>query len=182
MSDQSDDAAADGGQDETEARAELLDLLCENARYSTDDLARMTGLDAAEVEDVIADLESSGVVQGYAAVVDWERAESVTEAEHVHALVELNVELDRETGYEDIADRLAQFPEVQALRLVSGNYDFALEVEEASMSKVSRFISEKVAPVPEITQTVTHYVMDTYKEAGHRFEETGDDDRLSVTP
>jgi hypothetical protein len=50
------------------------------------------------------------------------------------------------------------------------------------MGKVSRFVSEKVAPVPEITQTVTHYVMETYKEAGHRFEETGDDDRLSVTP
>jgi DNA-binding Lrp family transcriptional regulator len=181
MSDQSDAAATDGGSDR-EARAELLDLLCENARYATEDLARMTGLDAEEVEATIADLESSGVVQGYAAVVDWDRAESVTEAEHVHALVELNVTLDRETGYEDIADRLAQFPEVQALRLVSGDYDFALEIEEESMGKVSRFVSEKVAPVPEITQTVTHYVMETYKEAGHRFEETGDDDRLSVTP
>ncbi|TSD09828.1 Lrp/AsnC family transcriptional regulator [Haloglomus irregulare] len=182
MSDQSDDTATDGGHDDAAARAELLDLLCENARYATADLARMTGLDAEAVEATIADLEASGVVQGYAAVVDWERAESVTESEHVHALVELNVSLDRETGYEDIADRLAQFPEVQALRLVSGDYDFALEVEEESMGKVSRFVSEKVAPVPEITQTVTHYVMDTYKEAGHRFEETGDDDRLSVTP
>ncbi|MFB6206833.1 MAG: Lrp/AsnC family transcriptional regulator [Haloglomus sp.] len=182
MSDQS-DAAADGGQDDTtEARAELLDLLCKNARYSTEDLARMTGLDAEEVEAIIADLEESGVVQGYAAVVDWDRAEAVTQAEHVHALVELNVTLDRETGYEDIAERLAQFSEVQALRLVSGNYDFALEVEEESMGEVSRFVSEKVAPVPEITQTVTHYVMETYKEAGHRFEESGDDDRLSVTP
>ena len=171
-----------GESPDREARAELLDLLCENARYETADLARMTGLDESEVTAVIGALESSGVVQGYSAVVDWDAAEEVTDTEHVHALVELNVTLDRETGYEDIADRLAQFPEVQALRLVSGDYDFALEVEESSMGAVSRFVSEKVAPVPEITQTVTHYVMETYKEAGHRFEEHGDDDRLSVTP
>ena len=50
------------------------------------------------------------------------------------------------------------------------------------MSEVSNFISNKVAPVPEITQTVTHYVMTTYKEQGLRFGDGGDDDRLSVSP
>jgi hypothetical protein len=50
------------------------------------------------------------------------------------------------------------------------------------MSEVSRFVSEKVAPVPEITQTVTHYVMETYKDDGIVFDDGSDDDRLSVTP
>jgi len=50
------------------------------------------------------------------------------------------------------------------------------------MGEVSRFVSEKVAPVPEITQTVTHYIMETYKDRGHRFDDGHDDDRLSVTP
>ena len=157
---------------------DLLELLCENARYSTTDLARMTDMDEAEVEEAIADLEARGIVQGYSAVVDWNAAGK----ERVQAHVELNVTLDRETSYRDIADRLAGFPEVQGLRLVSGDYDFALEVEGDSMSEVSRFISEKVAPIPEITQTVTHYVMEIYKQGGHRFDDDRDDDRLSVTP
>jgi DNA-binding Lrp family transcriptional regulator len=160
------------------SREEILALLRDNARYTTDDLARMTDTDEATVEETVAALEEEGVIKGYQAIVDY----SKLEPEPVRAAVELNVTLDRETGYDDIAQRLAKFPEVKGLRLVSGDFDFALEVEGDSMSEVSRFISEKVAPVPEITQTVTHYVMDTYKEAGHRFEETGDDDRLSVTP
>ena len=159
-------------------RGELLELLRENARYSTADLARMTGMDAAAVEETIADLEDEGVVTGYRAVVDPSRVDP----EPVQALVECNVTLDRETSYDDIAERLAGFPEVEALRLVSGDYDFAMELEGESMGDVSRFVSEKVAPVPEITQTVTHYVMETYKEAGHRFEDGGEDDRLSYTP
>jgi DNA-binding Lrp family transcriptional regulator len=159
-------------------RAEILDLLRENARYSVADVARMTGLEESEVEAVVADLEADGVVRGYQAVVDW----SAHDAQPVQALVELNVTLDRETSYRDIADRLAKFPETRSLRLVSGDYDFALEVEADTMREVSRFVSEKVAPVPEITQTVTHYVMETYKDDGIVFGDRDDDDRLSVTP
>ena len=157
---------------------ELLELLREDARHSTADLARITGLSDAEVEAAIADLEDGGVILGYTAIVDRDAVAD----ERVRAHVELNVTLDRETSYTDVAERLAGFPEVQGLRLVSGDYDFALEVEGDSMREVSRFISDKVAPLPAITQTVTHYIMETYKEGGYRFDDGGGDDRLSVTP
>ena len=157
---------------------ELLELLCENARYSTADLARFTGLSEAAIEETVAELEAEGIVQGYTAVVDWDAVDD----DRVQAHVELNVTLDRETSYRDVAERVAGFRKVQGLRLVSGDYDFALEVEGENMREVSRFISDKVAPIPEITQTVTHYIMETYKQGGHRFDDGGDDDRLSVTP
>jgi DNA-binding Lrp family transcriptional regulator len=161
-----------------EERAEILELLRENARYSVADLARMTGLDEEEAAATVEALEADGVVRGYQAVVDW----SQWTDEPVQAHVELNVTLDRETSYRDIADRIAKFTEVRSLRLVSGDYDFALEVEADTMGEVSRFVSEKVAPVPEITQTVTHYIMDTYKDDGIVFDDEDDDERLSVTP
>jgi DNA-binding Lrp family transcriptional regulator len=159
-------------------RAELLALLRENARYTTADLARMLGVNESEVVECIESLEAEGILTGYQAIVDWRR----TDEEPVRALVECNVTLDRETGYDDIAARLVGFPEIQSLRLVSGEYDFSLTVEADSMGEVSRFVSEKVAPVPEITQTVTHYLMESYKERGIEFGSDGDDDRLSVSP
>jgi DNA-binding Lrp family transcriptional regulator len=157
---------------------DVLGVLRTDARTSVEDIARQTGLEKADVEEVIAELESTGVVRGYRAVVDWDRVED----EPVRAAVELNVTLDRETSYNEVAERVAKFPEVEALHLVSGDYDLLMEVEGESMSKVSSFISEKVAPVPEITQTVTHYVMDTYKDEGIEFGDGHDDDRLSVSP
>jgi len=160
------------------SRVAVLDVLRENARYSVEDIARQTGTDPEDVEEIIASLEEEGVVRGYRAVVDWDEADS----EHVRAAVELNVTLDRETSYTDVADRIAKFPMVESLHLVSGEFDFIMEVEGESMREVSHFISEKVAPVPAITQTVTHYVMETYVENGIEFDEGSDDDRLSVSP
>jgi len=159
-------------------RRELLEALLENAREDVPDLARQLGVDEERAAALLADLEESGVVRGYRAVVDWSRLEE----EHVEAVVELNVELDRETSYADIARRLVQFPQVSSLRLVSGDYDFAVRVEAASMREVSGFVSEQIAPVPEVTQTVTHYVMETYKDRGVTFGGGDDDDRLSVSP
>lgn len=161
-----------------DAKRDLLDLLLSNARESTEDLARQTGLDAAEVESLIAELEADGVVRGYQAVVDWDRVAE----EHVQAELELNVELDRETGYEEIARRITKFPQVSSLRLVSGDFDFAVDIEGDSMHDISVFVSEQIAPIPEVTQTVTHFVMETYKERGIEFTDRDDDERLSVSP
>ncbi len=159
-------------------REEVLALLREDARYDTSEIAKQIGAEPDDVEAAIAGLEADGVIRGYQAIIDW----GEVEAEHVRAAVELNVTLDRETSYNDVAERLAKFPEVRALRLVSGDYDFLMEVEGDDMRTVSHFISEKVAPVPEITQTVTHYIMDSYKESGIGFGDGHEDDRLSVSP
>ena len=156
----------------------MLSVLLSDARQSNEDIARQTGLSAAAVEAAVASLEEQGVIRGYQAVVDWERLED----EHVSAQVELNVELDRETSYRDIAKRIAKFPEVATLRLVSGEYDFAITVEGESMHEISDFVAERIAPVPEITQTVTHFVMTTYKDRGIEFDADDEDDRLSVSP
>ena len=161
-----------------EAEREVLDVLARNAREDIEDIAAQTDLDAAAVEEAIDSLEADGVVHGYQAVVDWDR----TTDGKIRAIAEINVELDRETGYEQVADRIAKFPAVDALHLVSGDYDFAVEVLGGSMQDVSRFISEQVAPMPEVTQTVTHYIMETYKDGGVRFADGDDDDRLSVSP
>jgi DNA-binding Lrp family transcriptional regulator len=160
------------------ARDALLDSLLENARHSTTDLARMTGLDEAAVEDAIAELEADGVVRAFQPVVDWEQ----TDRERVRAIVEVNVELDRETGYETIARRLAGYDAIETLRLVSGDYDFHVEVVGASMRDVSAFIADEIAPIPEVTQTVTHYAMTTYKDRGVDFGDGDGDDRLSISP
>lgn len=157
---------------------EVLAILQQNARQPVEDIARQTDADPDEIAAIIEDLEDEGVIRGYRAVIDWTKRDD----EPVRAAVELNVELDRETDYDVVAERIARFPMVESLHLVSGEFDFLMEVEGETMREVSEFVSDKVAPVPGITQTVTHFVMDSYKEQGITFDDDGDDDRLSVSP
>jgi DNA-binding Lrp family transcriptional regulator len=161
-----------------DAKRELLDLLLEDARESTETLARQVGRSEAEVEELIAELEDEGAVLGYQAVVDW----SEVGDDHVIAEVELNLELDRDTTYAQVAERITKFDEVTALHLVSGDYDFDVTVEADTMRDVSMFVSERIAPIPEVTQTVTHFVMTTYKNRGLEFTDSDEDDRLSISP
>jgi DNA-binding Lrp family transcriptional regulator len=161
-----------------DAKRELVDLLLEDAREDTETMARQLGRSQAEIEELLDELETDGSVLGYQAVVDWSKIDE----DHVTAEVELNLELDRETNYGEVARRITKFDEVTALHLVSGDYDFDVTVEAESMRAVSMFVSERIAPIPEVTQTVTHFVMNTYKSRGIEFTDRDDDDRLSVSP
>jgi len=161
-----------------DAKRELVDLLLEDAREDTETMARQLGRSQDEVEEMLDELEAEGSILGYQAVVDWGKVDE----DHVTAEVELNLELDRDTTYVQVANRIAKFDEVTALHLVSGDYDFDVTVEAESMRAVSMFVSEQIAPIPEVTQTVTHFVMKTYKNCGIEFTDRDDDDRLSVSP
>ncbi|ESS06858.1 MAG: transcriptional regulator, AsnC family [uncultured archaeon A07HB70] len=164
--------------DDAAVRRQLLAALTEDARQGPEDLARQLGIGEDRAAAALSALEEDGVVRGYQAVVDWDE----TDAPYVTAEVELNVELDRETSYEDVARRVVKFSEVESLRLVSGDFDFAATVSGESMNDISHFIAERIATIPEVTQTVTHFVMETYKDRGVEFEGTDEDDRLSVSP
>jgi transcriptional regulator, AsnC family len=148
-----------------------------NARETTEDIARQTGLDTETVDEAITELEDEETIRGYQAVVDRNQAGA-----GVRAIVELNIGLDQETGYEEVAQRIAKFPTVDALHLVSGDFDLAVVVSGDSMQDVSQFVSEQVAPMSPVTQTVSHYMMQTYKQGGIIFDHRDDDDRLSVSP
>jgi len=161
-----------------DTKRELVDLLLEDAREDTETMARQLGRSQAEVEEMLDELEAEGSIVGYQAVVDWSKVDE----DHVTAEVELNLELDRDTTYAQVARRITKFDEVTALHLVSGDYDFDVTVEAESMRAVSMFVSEQIAPIPEVTQTVTHFVMNTYKSRGLELNDHDDDDRLSVSP
>jgi DNA-binding Lrp family transcriptional regulator len=157
---------------------EIVQLLRENAKYGPEEIARQLDSDPADVEAAIDELEAAGTIRGYSAVLDHQQRDNGP----VRAAVEVNVTLDRESSYDDIADRIAKFRRVESLHLVSGEFDLLLYVEGDSMQEVSDFISNKVAPVKGVTQTVSHFVMTTYKEQGIEFDDDDGDDRLSISP
>ncbi len=72
----------------------LLSLLNENARLSCAQLAVMLGKTEEEVAEAIAAYEKEGVLWGYGAVINWEKAD----ANRASALIELRVTPKRDRG------------------------------------------------------------------------------------
>jgi DNA-binding Lrp family transcriptional regulator len=157
---------------------ELLRILEENSRLSTDEIATMTNLGRAEVENRIRVLEDAKVIKRYSTVVNWERAGNG----EVAAIIELKVSPERDFGYDRIAERLSRFRQVKSLRLITGTYDLQLIVTGKNMQEVSRFVSEHVAPMDRIRETATHIIMKSYKENGDTFFEQQETERLPYSP
>ncbi|MBR4956338.1 MAG: Lrp/AsnC family transcriptional regulator, partial [Lentisphaeria bacterium] len=103
----------------------ILRLLQDDCRLSMADIAERISADPADVQKVIAKLEADQVILGYTAVVNEDRLPDAK----VRALIEVKVKPQRDGGFDEVARRIARFPEVVRLYLVSGGYDLLLEVE-----------------------------------------------------
>ncbi len=161
-----------------EKTLEVLRILEDNARLSSEEISEMTGYTAQEIEEVIKGAEEKSIILKYKTLVDWEKAGE----EIVYAVIDVRVTLTREKSYDDIAKRIAKFPEVHAVRLVSGDYDFQVVVKGKSLKEVAFFVAEKISTIPEVLTTVTHFVLRSYKEEGVLLFSDEEDRRLAIVP
>ncbi len=161
-----------------EKEIEILEILEEDGKTSIEDISDMLDLNKKEVKEIIDDLEKNDYIKKYKAVINWEKIKK----ELVYASINLNVELSREGGYDKIAERIAGFPEIETIRLISGEHDLRVLVRGRSMREISDFIAEKISPLESIRDTVTHFVLKTYKKDGERFYKKTEDKRLDISP
>lgn len=141
---------------------EILDLLKQNARLSVADIAAMTKKSEDEVTAIIKKLEADGVILGYVAVVNPEKDKAAKDM--VVAEIQIQVQPQREHGFDAIADRIYRFPQVKSLYLMSGGYDLKVLIEGDNLRDVALFVSEKLSTLEGVRSTKTNFVLKTYKE------------------
>ena len=156
----------------------LLTMISNNSRLEADEIAVMLNLTEDEVREAIARLEAERIICGYHTLIDWDKVHD----EDVTAMVELRVTPQGGDGYEQLAERISNFPQVDTLYLMSGAYDFLVTVRGKSIKEVSLFVSGKLASIPEVQSTTTHFTLTKYKELGVCFKTQKTDGRMLVTP
>jgi len=157
---------------------EVLQLLAGDARLTAAQIAERVGRTEEEVTRAIERLEKSRVIRRYKTVIDWEKAG----AERVYGFIEVRVSPERGVGFDAVAERIMQFPEVHSLYLMSGTYDLLVVVEGKGMREVAFFVAEKLAPLEHVLSTATHFVLKPYKVDGDVLVERSELKRLPVTP
>ncbi|MCQ2575615.1 MAG: Lrp/AsnC family transcriptional regulator [Treponema sp.] len=141
---------------------EILDLLRQNARLSNEDIAAMTKKTTEEVKAIIKKLEDDGVILKYAAIVNPEKDKVAQDK--VVAEIQIQVQPQREHGFDAIADRIYRFPQVKSLYLMSGGYDLKVLIEGDNLKEIAMFVSEKLSTLEGVRSTKTNFVLKTYKE------------------
>nr|WP_330384775.1 Lrp/AsnC family transcriptional regulator [Bariatricus massiliensis] len=161
-----------------EMRRTILNYIERNSKADLQELAIMLGTDEVMVANEIAEMEKEKIICGYHTLIDWDRAGS----EMITALIEVRVTPQRDQGFDRIAERIYNFPEVTAVYLISGGYDLMVILEGWTLKGVSQFVSEKLAPVEAIMSTATHFILKKYKDHGTIMVPQKKSERMLVTP
>ena len=140
----------------------ILKLLERDARTEVKDIATITGRTECEVKEEIQSMEQDGIIRGYKGVIDWERVDTDT----VSAIIELKVTPTAGLGFEEVAARIAKYPAVESVYLMSGACDILGTVKGRTFREVSDFLAKELALIDSVTSTATQFIMRKYKEFG----------------
>ena len=140
----------------------ILNLLEENATLTAKQIAVMLEKEEGDIKKAIKAYEKDGVILGYKTIIDWDK----TEREYVTALIEVKLTPQKDRGFDKVAEKIYNYPEVQSLYLMSGSYDLAVFIEGRTMREVAYFVAQKLAPIDSVMSTATHFVLRKYKDKG----------------
>ena len=151
----------------------LLDLLSQDARLSTAQLAAMTGATEEEVAEAVRHFEKKRTILGYKGLVDWDK----TDRESVTALIEVKITPQKGMGFDEIARQIYSHHQVESVYLMSGGFDLTVIIKDRTMREVARFVAEQLAPMENVLSTGTHFILKKYKDYGVEYDPSEKDKR-----
>lgn len=158
---------------------EMLEILEKDARTTPEEIAKMLGMTPKAVKNAIKKMEKEGVILKYKTIINKELARN--EHADVRALIEVRVTPQKNLGFDYIAERIYNFPEVSSCYLMSGTYDLLAVIEGKDIHTVANFVAEKLAPMENVRGTVTHFILKKYKEDGDILKQPKRDKRQAIS-
>ena len=141
---------------------DIINLLTDDARYTVKKIAQILNEKEDKIESIIDDMEKSGVIVKYTAIINSEEYSD----DNVQALIEVRVAPEPSKGFEAIAEEIASFDEVDSIYLMSGGYDFCVILKGKSLREVAMFVSERLSTLGGVISTATHFILKKYKIDG----------------
>lgn len=158
-------------------REKILKLLEQDFTLEHRHIATMLNTTESAIDKEIENMVEEGVLLRAKPLINWDK----TDREFVTAVIELNVTPQRGEGFDKVAQRIYQYPEIKDLYLMSGGYDLCVTIEGKTLKDVAMFVSEKLAPMDCVVSTRTHFILKKYKQDGIIFEKPRKDERSVIT-
>lgn len=159
-------------------REKILTFIEKNGRIELQELAVLLGVDQTVVMNELEAMQKENIICGYHTLINWEKAG----VEKVSALIEVRVTPQRGRGFDNIAERIYNYPEVNAVYLISGSYDLMVTLEGKTLREVAQFVSDKLSTLDQVLSTQTNFILKKYKDHGTIMAERSKDERIQMIP
>ncbi len=157
-------------------REKILTFIEKNSKIDLQELATALGTDEVTILNELEAMESEHIICGYPTLINWDKVG----IEKVTALIEVRVTPQRGMGFDKVAERIYNYPEVNSVYLISGGFDFMVTIEGKTLHEVSQFVSEKLATIDTVLSTKTNFILKKYKDHGTVMAEPAKDERIMM--
>ncbi len=136
----------------------ILKIIQENSQKKLKEIAEQVNLSLSPTHDRVKRLELDGYIKGYVGLLNRKKL-------NLGLLVHCQVTLEKQTSqnFSEFEAAIKAFPEVISCHLVSGNFDYYLNVLSADVESYNRFYQEKLAVLPSVAHISSLFVMDEIK-------------------
>lgn len=137
----------------------LLALLQQQGRATNAEIAVQVNLSASACLRRIQRLESSGVIGGYAAVVDPKAV-----GLGLQAFVRVQLEKHGQAGIARFVEGVEEWDEVVACHALTGDMDYLLHVMVQDLEHFSRFLLDRLLNATGVADVNSSFVLRTVKQ------------------
>lgn len=137
----------------------ILQALRRDGRISNAELAARVGLSASACLRRVQELERSGVIRGYRAVLDRSRL-----GVGFTAFMAVGLSVHTKAAHEAFERAVAAAPEVVECHNVTGTIEYLLRVEVADLAAYKRFHTDVLGTLPQVSAITSYVVMGSPKD------------------
>ena len=132
----------------------ILEHLEFDGRSSMQDLSELTGLSRSAVFTRVKRLEDQGVIAGYTVRVNRKKL-----GMEIRAYCNITLKLHERELLEEFESNIDSHREVRSCYHLAGSFDCLVEVEVPDMEAYHRFITQRLAAMPNIATVQSMFVM-----------------------
>ena len=142
------------------ADRKILEILQQDGKISNVDLAERVGLSPSPCLRRVKQLEASGLISGYVALLDRRKARL-----DLLAYVEVQVDRHSETAAEAFKEAVLREPLVVGCYAMTGGYDYLLRVLAPNLDAYAEFTMKRLLKMPAVKGIQSSFVLETIKDS-----------------
>jgi len=142
----------------------ILSLIQESSKLTARQIAQRINAPITTVFAKTKRMEELGIIRDYRAVLAPEKLGSGTAA-FILASVSYRAKADDvPVSQRAVAEKIAKFPEVQEVHIITGDWDLLIKLRAESVESIGKFVVDKLRLIQGLEKTLTCMVFETVKE------------------
>lgn len=136
----------------------IMRILQQDGRISNIELSRRIDLSPTPCLERVRRLEREGFILKYVALADPAKLDA-----NLSAFTQVLLTSTSTKDLQSFNEQMRQLEEVESCHMVAGGFDYLIKIRCADMAHYQKFLGEKLASIPLISQTHTYVVIESVK-------------------